>query len=213
MKHFCVLMTLVLGYVLALDEDSFKQHVNRTITFYVMDSMDIKTLATFLAAPTPVFKDGYGYYLDDLRAYEEHLQRSMSNYVKQPGALKINMEQVTLLDMGKDRRNIIKGSLLRLLKAVEGTIQTAAFNVHQRCRLVALLVNVEQPDKHICYSRAAVTMANENNCRLKYDKSDGRVIVYRMWNDGYYYQVLGSRKKGPKLTPKLEQQSRPCTIL
>ncbi|XP_050425658.1 uncharacterized protein LOC126836376 isoform X1 [Adelges cooleyi] len=228
MKHFCVLMTLVLGHVLALSTDSFKQHVNRTncmlkqlnsdqlaniITYYIMDPMDIEAVTSLLAAPTSIFNDGGWNYPAGLRDNEENIVVRMNYYGKEPGELDTNVEQLKLYEMGIERRNRLKESVLRLLQSVEGYIQTAAFNVQQRCRLVALYVNVEQPDKHIFYSSAFDFIGNENNCRLKYNKSDERELVYRMWDDGYYYLVYDINERGTKLTPILEQvQPCCCTI-
>ncbi|XP_050425614.1 uncharacterized protein LOC126836371 [Adelges cooleyi] len=221
MNQFCVLMTLVFGHVLALSENDFKRHVNHTnsilkqlngdpitsiITYFMWDSIDIERVTSIFAAPTSVYKDGEINYPDSLVADEEHIRRSMSTYGIQPGDLNINLNQLTLSGMGEDRRNKIKGTVSRLVEEVESDPKTAHFDVRERCRLIALLVNVTQPDIHIFYSRPDEVNGNDD-CRLKYKKSDDknqeRVIVYRMWeDDNCYYEVDGQNGKGKKLTQR-----------
>ncbi|XP_050430764.1 uncharacterized protein LOC126839487 isoform X2 [Adelges cooleyi] len=218
MKHFCVLMTLVFGYVLALHEDNFRhfvyhtnhmlnrlneEHLRHLITFYILDDMHIEAVISLLAAPTLVFKDGCGNYPDDLGIKEQHILDRLDYHANEaPGEDDRITDYKTLGGMGIDRRNRIKGSVLFLLRSIEDL--SNHFDVEQKCRLVALFVNVEDPSILIFHSYSK-QFKGHDYCRLKHyisdDKNQVRHTEYRMWEDGYY-EVIDHHTKGRKLTPK-----------
>ncbi|XP_050425674.1 uncharacterized protein LOC126836382 [Adelges cooleyi] len=187
--------------------------------------MSIEKKISILAAPITIYEGEEGWdFPDSLEAYEKDLQRSMSIYGKDPRRLSIISEQITLAKLGIDRRKRIKGSVLGLLQAVEALYnekqfvfkdQSHHFGLEQRCHLVALFVTIENPSRHIFYSHSS-TFKGNHGCRFKYDKYaiESKEIEYRMWDDGYYYEVLPDHHtQGRKLTPRLKPgQKRGCAI-
>ncbi|XP_050430783.1 uncharacterized protein LOC126839487 isoform X14 [Adelges cooleyi] len=191
MKHFCVLMTLVFGYVLALHEDDFRHFVYHTN--HMLNRLN----------EALVFKDGCGNYPDDLGIKEQHILDRLDYHANEaPGEDDRITDYKTLGGMGIDRRNRIKGSVLFLLRSIEDL--SNHFDVEQKCRLVALFVNVEDPSILIFHSYSK-QFKGHDYCRLKHyisdDKNQVRHTEYRMWEDGYY-EVIDHHTKGRKLTPK-----------
>ncbi|XP_050425672.1 uncharacterized protein LOC126836381 isoform X1 [Adelges cooleyi] len=213
MKHFCVLMTLVLGHVLAVTEIVYKMHVYKTnymlgeirqgqvdelVQSYVCSGVEISTLALLLAAPENARINANRHYRQDVVDKEQTLQIRISDYAMlNPIFPIIDFNDIALSDMGDTRRNITEAALRRLLVEVESDPEIPKFDVQDTCRLIALFVTANDPTKRLAYC-LAVVLDDYRDCHL-FDESE-HIFKYRKFRDGYY-EVSGiNNRPGDKLT-------------
>ncbi|XP_050425664.1 uncharacterized protein LOC126836378 [Adelges cooleyi] len=212
MKLYRVLMVLVLGNVLAVTEIDYKMEVYTTnhmlgsiepgevdelVQSFICSFIAIPPLALLLFAPESAPTDANEEYSLDVVEGEQTIQLRISDYdaARQNAGemVDINLDNITLSDMGGTRRNITEASVRRLLEEVESDPENVPFSTHEICRLIALFVTAKDLTK-----RFTVVLDSRRDCHLT-DESHC-VYRYRKFSEGYY-EVSGiNNRPGAKLT-------------
>ncbi|XP_050425666.1 uncharacterized protein LOC126836379 isoform X2 [Adelges cooleyi] len=199
MKHFCVLITLVLVHVLAITENELKPHVYKTncmlqniepghrddfVKTYIRSNIKISTLALMLTAPAYVYNNVIEQYPQEMVAYEQFIQNRIKKYAKLNLDVPIlKFHYVTLSFMGATRRGLIEASLRRLLVEVESGPDYPKFEGKQTCCLIALFVTANDPTSRI-NDCSVGEFDGHGDCHL----TDilGQVSMYRKFADGFW---------------------------
>ncbi|XP_050425668.1 uncharacterized protein LOC126836379 isoform X4 [Adelges cooleyi] len=180
MKHFCVLITLVLVHVLAITENELKPHVYKTNCMLqnIEPGHRDDFVKTYIRSNIKIFSE--------MVAYEQFIQNRIKKYV----TAKLNLDvpilkfhYVTLSFMGATRRGLIEASLRRLLVEVESGPDYPKFEGKQTCCLIALFVTANDPTSRI-NDCSVGEFDGHGDCHL----TDilGQVSMYRKFADGFW---------------------------
>ncbi|XP_050425669.1 uncharacterized protein LOC126836379 isoform X5 [Adelges cooleyi] len=168
MKHFCVLITLVLVHVLAITENELKPHVYKTNCMLqnIEPGHRDDFVKTYIRSNIKIFSE--------MVAYEQFIQNRIKKY---------EFHYVTLSFMGATRRGLIEASLRRLLVEVESGPDYPKFEGKQTCCLIALFVTANDPTSRI-NDCSVGEFDGHGDCHL----TDilGQVSMYRKFADGFW---------------------------